>query len=334
MRKKKAKKLLAVMLTMSLCVGSLSTKIYARGETDNDFDKYENVNVTFITEISFTDKQAKEYEKALEKDLRENVEQLENDLLRSNNETKSKAIKKQIELISNVDTSEVFNGDEDNTIVIPMKGIEVDCSVIDDLTDEDGEVEVKADDMEELVDWCDEQDVELYQDDEGLVVKSEITAEEFAEGGLKMSEDMLDAEGQKVVTVKRVKYNKSNPKIWGKNYSSSRLIYSTKSYPNIVHCNKCDDSSSENEKNVGKWLLDGSDCAKAIRLGTISLTTTNPILKLYYSQNVVCVIESCQNLSGKEGPNVYCNSKKKSGPHWNCSWFNGIKHTESFHYHK
>ena len=192
----------------------------------------------------------------------------------------------------------MFNGDKKNTIVIPMKGIDIDCDVICDSTDENGEVEVKTSDVGELIEWCDEQNVECYQDDEGFIVKNKITVEEFAEGGLKMSEDMMEAEGQKVVTVKKVKLDKNNPKVWGKNYSSSVLIKSTDKYPNIVHCNKCDDSAKENETNV------------------------------------VCVIESCQNLSGKEGPNVYCNRKEKSGPHWNCSWFNGINHTESFHYHK
>lgn len=68
--------------------------------------------------------------------------------------------------------------------------------------------------------------------------------------------------------------------------------------------------------------------------GDMEYDFENLFEKAYYAQNVVCVIESCQNVSGNEGLNVYCNSKKKSGPHWNCSWINGIKHTESFHYHK
>lgn len=254
---------------------------------------------------------------------------MKNELLFSDNKVKKNQIESEIKLISKANVDDLFN--ENNTLLIPMRGIDVDCDVIDGVTYEKGEVEIFSNEIDELIEWCDEQDVDCYQDGEKLVVTASITAEEFAEGGLKMSEEMMEAEGQKVVTVAKKKYDKNNPCTWGKNYSKSRLVYSTKTYPNIVHCNKCDDSATENETSQYKWLLDGSDCAKSIRLGTLYFS--NPTSYSTFVMCGLCVIESCQSLTG-EGPNVYCNGKKKTGTHWNCSWFPGIWHTESFHYHK
>ena len=54
-------------------------------------------------------------------------------------------------------------------------------------------------------------------------------------------------------------------------------------------------------------------------------------IKTSYGNSVNCVKEAVFNSEGKG--NAYCDGKKKSGK-VNCSWFNGIKHSESFHTHK
>lgn len=302
-------------------------------EEGNDWSKYENVDVTFVTCVEFTQEEAAEFEAALQTDLDEHLEQLQNDLLSTSNDSKADYLEECIETVSAMDASQVFEGEEHNILEIPMKGIEIGYDGIDDVTSSEGAVEVEGDKIEGLVDWCEGQELSVESNGDEIIVKNTITAEEFADGGLRMSENM--AEGQKQVTdpVRRYDGRKKGQTRykWGKGLCTSYCCYSTKKYPNIVHCNKCSKSATENITKKTKWLAGGSDCAKAIRLG--ALYVSNPIGNAIYAQNVVCVIESCQSISNNEGANIYCNWKKKSGPHWNCSWFTGIGHTESFHYH-
>ena len=332
MKKRILQTLSLVGISGSLLLGTVSNHVFA-SSVNEPMQSEEEVEVTVVTDVVFTEKQANEYMDAFEKDIKESMEQLTNELLQTNNEAKEDYLEDLIDNMSKVDATDLFVDKDENDYVIeiPMKATEItEISSEDYTTDEDGTVAIKEEDVEDLEQWCEDLDYDMEKTKDTYTITSTITAKEFAEGGLEMSNNMADAEAQACITdpVKRKKDEHS----WGNGYSTSRCVYSTKAYPNIVHCNKCDDSAYENETKNYKWLADGSDCAKSIRLGTFALTGPT-WATIYYANNIYCVIESCQSLSnGREGRNIYCNGDKKSGPHWNCSWFNGIQHTESFHY--
>lgn len=83
-----------------------------------------------------------------------------------------------------------------------------------------------------------------------------------------------------------------------------------------------------------QFAIQNSDCSKSVKLGLIALADATGILRATYANSIYCVIEGMQSAIGDNAENVYCNGKKKAGGHVNCSWFNGIGHSERFHYHK
>ncbi|HEX9060234.1 MAG TPA: hypothetical protein VF941_08640 [Clostridia bacterium] len=99
-----------------------------------------------------------------------------------------------------------------------------------------------------------------------------------------------------------------------------------------VGCNKADTTLASAQtfpKDVG------SDCAKSIAFG--ALAYSSPVLALYYYNSEYCAIETAQEAYSKMGggneTNVYCNGKRGSDGHYNCSWFNGIGCDERLHTH-
>jgi predicted nucleic acid-binding Zn-ribbon protein len=102
-------------------------------------------------------------------------------------------------------------------------------------------------------------------------------------------------------------------------------------YWGIVGCNKCNDAFFTGNELVG--LKFGSDCANSILLGLLYLDKTyNPLPGAdpsMFWRSVYCVDEA---MDYGTGLNLYCNGSLKSG-HYNCSWFPGIEHSESFHTH-
>lgn len=100
---------------------------------------------------------------------------------------------------------------------------------------------------------------------------------------------------------------------------------------NIVTCNKHD----KDLKSINKvqFALGNSDCAASVKFGLIALSPlSSNDTRAYYINSTYCVNESL-NADSKDNANEYCNGTKKAGNHVNCSWFNGIGHSERFHYH-
>lgn len=84
---------------------------------------------------------------------------------------------------------------------------------------------------------------------------------------------------------------------------------------------------------TAQFAVGNSDCAKSVKLGLVALADTTGILRIYNANSINCVIEGMTSAVGDNVSNIYCNGKRKSGNYVNCSWFNGIGHSERFHYH-
>lgn len=134
-----------------------------------------------------------------------------------------------------------------------------------------------------------------------------------------MEDNMSETQGQ----AQQVFYaKKAVGKYLGNGAGRSKVFFNT----NIVGCNKHDKNT--NSINTAQFAIQNSDCSKSVKLGLAYLSNT---LLSSYKMSANCVSEAVFSADGKG--NAYCDGKKKSGK-VNCSWFNGIKHSESFHTHK
>ena len=116
---------------------------------------------------------------------------------------------------------------------------------------------------------------------------------------------------------------------------------------NVVSCNKASshespegkkpfDPNAEEEwtSDTGRFPANGSDCSRSIALGM--LYNMNSWLFNRYRMSEYCVIESINHVMTEEKDKsyaAYCNWEKKADGRWNCSWFNGVGHTEELHTH-
>lgn len=327
MKNKLMKKLIPGILSGIVLWGSFSNVAFGQSVSENS-----EVEVTFETTINFTEEESKQYLATLEADVKETIEALTNEMLLSNDKIKEDYIESLIDALNNADVADVFDDSKNTSITIPMIAVNVDVGDETSTTDETGTIVVDTDEVENVINDCSYSDYEVTTENRNIKIKNNITFNEFAEGIYEMSENMTDSMGQACKTYAK----KSKGYSWGSNRSTTVVCYSTNSYPNIVYCNKCDKSTTES-KNMVTWAVGGSDCAKSVRLGIIATATTNPLLRALYVRSINCVIESCASLidavDHTSTTNIYCNGKKKSGTHWNCSWFSGIGHTESFHTH-
>ncbi|MEH7502497.1 hypothetical protein V7152_10810 [Neobacillus drentensis] len=112
---------------------------------------------------------------------------------------------------------------------------------------------------------------------------------------------------------------------------------------NVVSCNKADAYETEGanfpegwESDTWRFPLNWSDCSQSIALGILYASEIGFFFP-EYENSLNCYIESLQNVMHDEskGENApYCNWEQKDGNHYNCSWFEGIEHTEALHTHK
>ncbi|SEM91095.1 hypothetical protein [Lihuaxuella thermophila] len=115
---------------------------------------------------------------------------------------------------------------------------------------------------------------------------------------------------------------------------------------NIVSCNKAsayespdgkkpfDPNATENWlSNTWMFPANDSDCTRSIGLGFIYDASLGLIDS--YKMSHYCVLESINSAMDAldSYQNIYCDGMQKSDGHWNCSWFNGIGHTEELHTH-
>ena len=328
LHEQKISKLFSTVLAGSLVLGAFPGTVNAATVVDEAND---DVNISFETTIVFTEEQGQLYKEAMEKDVKETIEALTNEVMMSDNAYKEEYIESLIKDLNEANVEDVFDDETCTTMTIPMMntGIAVDGEV--EKTDLEGVITVDEAVSNEIIERFDNDDnYDVTVENDTVVVSNQVSFDDFAEGIYNMSEEMSDTEGQAVTTYSK----KSKGYSWGSNASRTVVCYSTNSYPNIVYCNKCDKSSNES-KSVAAWAVGGSDCAKSVRLGGLALS--GGIFGILYSNSIYCVIESCASvydaLENTSTSNIYCNGKKKSGNHWNCSWFTGIGHTESFHTH-
>jgi len=122
-------------------------------------------------------------------------------------------------------------------------------------------------------------------------------------------------------------------------WSKSRLGTISIAQPvNIAKCNKAGDYTDDGTYDTHWFPLNSSDCAQAIFLGMDY--SEDPITYADYSMNYYCWLEAINNDNSNSVPNIYCNGTytmsngESKGSHVNCSWFNGIGHTEVLHAHK
>lgn len=324
--KKPISRFLSAALAGALCVSAFAPSASAVSRKSDRTLLGADMSVSFETTIIFTEEQGRLYKEAMEKDVREHIEALTNELMMTENAYKEEYLEGMIHALSAADVAEVF--DDRSCTSITLSNLPIGLAAEQDFrTAEIGKALSLQQDAAEAIIQRATKDERYEVSTEGnvITIRNQISFEEFAEGGLKMAESMGTAEGQGVKTFPKKKEGHR----WGNNACISVVIHSTSSDPNIVHCNKCDDSENDSYGAV-EWAVQGSDCAKSVRLGVLALSSN--IAYLFYYNSVYCVIEAGQNVTG-EGQNVYCNSDEKSGHHWNCSWFTGIGHTESFHIH-
>lgn len=290
----------------------------------------EDVDVTFITEIQFTEEEAAAYKEAMERDLAEHYEMLTNEIMLAQDEATKEYLEKQMDNVTKIDVDAVFAND--NVVEVPMRDVSIKLDGDVEVTDESGTIQLEAEEAAKIATEHLDEDIEVKGNN--ITVKSSISGEEFAEGGLQMADRMENGIAQKItcVTCKK-QYEKGHT--WGTN--RSKTVVCTTKKKNVVYCNKCDVSNKENY-NAKDWAVGNSDCAISVRLGMMASSIGGTTL-ITYSRSVKCVIEACQSAGqklhedSKWTNNVYCNGINKNG-HFNCSWFTGIQHTEEFHLHK
>lgn len=323
------KKLLVVMLTAALFANQFSDSIYATEVEDET-----NFNATVTVEFSEAD--AKAYQESIQKTLDESIEALENEILLSHNKEKINLLEQYQEEMENYDIEELFevSSDGNMTMEIPYESLKLDIHGIETETDKNGESTIDNIDIDDIEaedisveNINDEVDYVIDVDKKNNVINCDITMSfsDFSKGVETMSDNMTDAKAQstKCNFFSKRKVGNSFGHGAGKSY-----IYFDK---NIVGCNKCDKSEAKSY-TTNEFALGNSDCSKSVKLGLIALTNT--ILSSYYSYSIYCVQEGMASVvSSDNESNAYCNHKKKSGGHVNCSWFNGIGHSEQFHTH-
>lgn len=168
------------------------------------------------------------------------------------------------------------------------------------------------------------QPVDIKQGDQQIDLELNVSGDAFYEGAEQMIEGNITVEETAQASTT---YYSTKPigSYVGSKLGKMKIIANN----NIVNCNKADDSISDSQY----FPANGSDCSVAIARG--AAYASNPIVFFYWKKNLVCYIESIQSaanmLGDNAGQNVYCNAKKKSDGHYNCSWFRD--HSESLHTH-
>ena len=317
------------------------TDVTASEETEY-IEELADEDVEVNIKIEFSDKEAEQYKKAMLETLNSCKEDLVNEMLITENDVKEATLNDIIDEIDNIDVNSMFEQDGNTTLlVIPLSDMNVEIEGESVEVDSDGLIneEIKENaDLAEAV--CTEDKVDIVLSDisdesleaevtetvDGYSVNYEISFDDFADGVSEMSNNMSDATAQKVTCIFPARV-KPGTQV-GKGAGVTNVYFET----NIVGCNKHDTSLAS--ITTKQFAIQNSDCSKSVKLGLIALADATGILRATYANSIYCVIEGMQSATGDNAENVYCNGKKKAGGHVNCSWFNGIGHSERFHYHK
>ena len=142
---------------------------------------------------------------------------------------------------------------------------------------------------------------------------------------------------QETGTVQSVRYYKYAHDVQG----GIQPMHWAKGGNQVVSCNEAAKDSSKSStfynKNtdLSKFPHNNSDCARNIAQGSMVATSGSSSLYQRYGNSVNCLNESFAAMLRRVGDgwakNQYCNGKKKSGGHYNCSWFYGVREPERLH---
>ena len=322
---------------------SIMTEDTEGPEITSDYDcsaQEDTVEINLV--VDFSSEFAELYKQSIQDALDESVEDLVNELVLTNNELKEDLISDLISEIEEVDVEAMFVEEGDRTLMeIPLSDIQVEIGdeeyavseegVIEDMFIEDlNDVSSSSDDesLEIVLSGVTDQPIEfnVNDTDNGKALNLTLSFEDFAEGVAEMSDQMSEGTAQKVTNVYPAKVNVGS--YVGQGAGRTKVYFNT----NIVGCNKHD--KNLNSINTVQFALGNSDCAKSVKLGLAALASSQASVKAYYANSIFCVIEGMTSATGDNVQNAYCNGKRKAGSHVNCSWFNGIGHSERFHYHK
>lgn len=313
-------------------------------ETEEYVSELENKDVAVNLVIEFTPEDAEVYKQSIQDALDENMESLVNEMMKTENSSKMDLLDNLVSEIETVDLESLFTeeGNSSTMLKIPLTDMNVSIDEAELNLSSDGKVEsgefeanqevaetictqdtvsIVLDDMADLA-----VDAEIEKNETNYEINYKISYEDFSEGVEEMADNMSEGTAQKITNVYPAKVKVGS--YVGAGAGRTKVYFNT----NIVGCNKHD----KNLKSITtkQFAAGNSDCAKSVKLGLIALADSTGVLKAYYANSINCVIEGMTSVTGENVNNIYCNGKRKSGNHVNCSWFNGIGHSERFHYHK
>lgn len=312
-------------------------------ETEEYVSELENKDVTINLVIEFIPEDAEVYKESIQDALDENMESLVNEMMKTQNSSKMDLLDNLVNEIENLDIESLFKEEGNSTMLkIPLTDMNVSIDEAELNLSSDGKVEsgefeaneevaetictqdtvsIVLDDMADLA-----VDAEIEKNESNIEINYKFTYEDFSEGVEEMANNMSEGTAQKITNVYPAKVKVGS--YVGAGAGRTKVYFNT----NIVGCNKHD----KNLKSITtkQFAAGNSDCAKSVKLGLIALADSSGFLKAYYANSINCVIEGMTSITGENVNNIYCNGKRKSGNHVNCSWFNGIGHSERFHYHK
>ncbi|WP_394555705.1 hypothetical protein C1N61_31160 (plasmid) [Priestia aryabhattai] len=306
----------------------------------------QNLSGNISSSISFSNEQLKEIKEAYESSVtgEETISELEDDLqeAKTNGEDKvAESISNTIDSAQQLDLNDQFVKESDSTESLKTALPSLQVSLDDKYsvtTDKDGNYQFNnipegkyslTVSLGESI--LSKQDVLINgtdQPNQTVDVELNMSGDTFYDGAQLMGEQMNMGDDMEDDTAEASTTYYPEYKV-GSFKGSGRGIMKIIAKKNIVGCNKAGKSLS---KDSSTFPANNSDCAVAIYRGTAY--AGNKKLFAYWKNDYYCYIESIQNALSKMGDdstNVYCNGKKKSSGHYNCSWFRG--HSESLHTH-
>lgn len=317
-----------------MCGALLCQPVYATNDENNQSVESIQVNAC----IQFTEEEAIEYAESIQNAIDSTAEQLENEIILSDDEDKKELLGEYLGNIEDFESEDMFTENGDNTFELsfPLENVEVNIDGENIITNEEGEVDIEDTEIDfenvdlediEIADEYENFETEIEENGDTIDCNVNIPFSDFSKGIKEMSDDMSNVEAQ---TKCKFYKKKSVGSTFGAGAGRCVVCFNT----NIVNCNKCDGSATKNYSKVD-FALKNSDCSKSVKLGLVALRDRLPFkpLRYYYRYSIYCVQESMASLVDNKEKNAYCNWKKKSGGHVNCSWFNGIGHSEAFHTH-
>lgn len=330
-------KVLLFILFVTIAVPSES--VFAQINDDIDHGVEGEATITYQFDSSETE-DAKGW---IADSLNKGEEYIQEQIAKTDDPDKLEILNKALQASRNVNVNDMFKENEDGSseVKVPLPNAQVTIDGKTVTTDQNGKYTIDGVDSGN-------QKIELTFDNEEIAqknlniqdgvsdidanVNTTVTTDDLENAAKDMSESMAATQSLRYYETYKV-----GTKLEYKN--ESMQIVASK---NVVSCNEISKNSDKTRKikdhlsktDFSKFPLNNSDCAQSIGLGVLASET--PALAVVYHNSIYCEVEAAQAAGRRMGANtknVYCDKKKKSGGHYNCSWFNGIGHSERLHTH-